>query len=236
MSSHLERAVKQLAAAFIEEVFGAIRATSLQEILEEVGPHRGVSRPHRRFRATSGALSLRDAEDTALRDALVASLSQHNGNVSAVANAMGQWRTQVRRWIQRFGLEVQRRPLRKSVILVPSVSIAEERARKQSLRLDAIADSLERHNGNRTVTARALGISRRTMHRWMLRLDREGYTFDPRDKMRDELVAQLTKLRGNESAVARAMGKERRTVHRWMKRFGLHRTSFRSLPGRFLTR
>jgi len=42
--------------------------------------------------------------DAAQRDRLVALLREHDGNVSAVARAMGKARTQVQRWLKRFGL------------------------------------------------------------------------------------------------------------------------------------
>ena len=41
----------------------------------------------------------------ALRARLVELLAQHDGNVSAVARAMGKARMQIHRWMKRFGLE-----------------------------------------------------------------------------------------------------------------------------------
>ena len=226
MSSQLEVTVSQLASDFVEQVFDAIWAASLDELVEEVARAETHSRPDARLSSAAGPRSLRDAEDSVLRDTLVASLSQHNGNVSAAAKAMGTWRTQVRRWIKRFGLDVQRLPSRWGVDHVPKVPNAEDRALAQGLRARALANSLASHNGNPTIAARSLGISRRTMYRWIRRFGLERYTSDPRDKMRDELVAQLTRLRGNASATARAMGRERRTIYRWMKRFGLESAGF----------
>ena len=46
-------------------------------------------------------------------------------------------------------------------------------------------------------------------------------------KLRDDLVAELTRTRGNVSEVARTMGKTRMQIHRWMKRFGIVPESFR---------
>jgi transcriptional regulator of acetoin/glycerol metabolism len=43
--------------------------------------------------------------DQEVRDALVASLREHRGNVSAVARAMQKDRKQIQRWIKRFGLD-----------------------------------------------------------------------------------------------------------------------------------
>jgi DNA-binding NtrC family response regulator len=44
-------------------------------------------------------------DEEALRARLVDLLSQHDGNVSAVARAMGKARMQIHRWMKRFGLE-----------------------------------------------------------------------------------------------------------------------------------
>jgi DNA-binding NtrC family response regulator len=44
------------------------------------------------------------SEDAKLRDALVAALSAHGGNVSRVAAEMGRTRMQIHRWMKRFGL------------------------------------------------------------------------------------------------------------------------------------
>jgi sigma-54 dependent transcriptional regulator, acetoin dehydrogenase operon transcriptional activator AcoR len=43
--------------------------------------------------------------DQEVRDALVATLREHRGNVSAVARAMQKDRKQIQRWIKRFGLD-----------------------------------------------------------------------------------------------------------------------------------
>jgi DNA-binding NtrC family response regulator len=43
----------------------------------------------------------------ARRDELTALLAEHGGNVSAVARALGKPRTQVQRWIKRFGLDAE---------------------------------------------------------------------------------------------------------------------------------
>jgi DNA-binding NtrC family response regulator len=49
-----------------------------------------------------------DAADPSLRAELVRLLELHDGNISAVARAMGKDRTQIRRWIRRFGLARER--------------------------------------------------------------------------------------------------------------------------------
>lgn len=46
----------------------------------------------------------KEAGSAPLREALVDSLARHEGNVSAVAREMGRTRTQIHRWIRRFGL------------------------------------------------------------------------------------------------------------------------------------
>jgi hypothetical protein len=45
------------------------------------------------------------AESEALRQRVVASLSEHGGNVTHVGEALGTSRTQVQRWLKRFGLD-----------------------------------------------------------------------------------------------------------------------------------
>ena len=46
-------------------------------------------------------------------------------------------------------------------------------------------------------------------------------------KLKDELVAALTKTKGNISEISRTMGKTRMQIHRWMKRFNLDPETFR---------
>ncbi|HSD89178.1 MAG TPA: sigma 54-interacting transcriptional regulator [Kofleriaceae bacterium] len=43
-------------------------------------------------------------EDRQIRDALVAAIGKHGGNLAAVARDLGKDRTQIRRWMKRFGL------------------------------------------------------------------------------------------------------------------------------------
>jgi DNA-binding NtrC family response regulator len=45
-----------------------------------------------------------EPEDVARRDQIVALLKEHQGNVTAVANAMGKARAQVQRWMRRYGV------------------------------------------------------------------------------------------------------------------------------------
>ncbi len=49
-------------------------------------------------------LSSLSDEDRAIRQSLVASVARHDGNLAAVARELGKDRTQVRRWMKRFGL------------------------------------------------------------------------------------------------------------------------------------
>jgi transcriptional regulator of acetoin/glycerol metabolism len=43
-------------------------------------------------------------DDAALRERLAASIQRHDGNLAAVARELGKDRTQIRRWMKRFGL------------------------------------------------------------------------------------------------------------------------------------
>jgi DNA-binding NtrC family response regulator len=45
-------------------------------------------------------------DEGALRERLVALLESHEGNVAAVARAMGKERMQIHRWARRFGLDL----------------------------------------------------------------------------------------------------------------------------------
>jgi DNA-binding NtrC family response regulator len=50
------------------------------------------------------ALPVATPEDDDLREKLVASIARHDGNLAAVARELGKDRTQIRRWMKRFGL------------------------------------------------------------------------------------------------------------------------------------
>lgn len=54
--------------------------------------------------ARRGGVQL-SAEDVVRRDQMILLLREHQGNVTAVARAMGKARVQVQRWIRRYGLE-----------------------------------------------------------------------------------------------------------------------------------
>jgi len=44
------------------------------------------------------------AEERALRDQLVAAIARNEGNLAGVAREMGKDRTQIRRWMKKFGI------------------------------------------------------------------------------------------------------------------------------------
>jgi transcriptional regulator with GAF, ATPase, and Fis domain len=56
-------------------------------------------------RALPAAARRLSPESEDLRQRVVASLSEHGGNVTHVGEAMGTSRTQVQRWLKRFGLD-----------------------------------------------------------------------------------------------------------------------------------
>lgn len=86
-----------LAAAVVLANDGRIRAEHLQREI------RDGSAPAAR---TDGPKQPEDTrgEPDALRDALVQSLTEHAGNVSEVARAMGKTRMQIHRWMRRFNI------------------------------------------------------------------------------------------------------------------------------------
>jgi transcriptional regulator with GAF, ATPase, and Fis domain len=54
---------------------------------------------------SSGADASADETQSRRRDQIVELLRTHRGNVSAVARSMGKVRSQVQRWIKRYGLD-----------------------------------------------------------------------------------------------------------------------------------
>jgi transcriptional regulator of acetoin/glycerol metabolism len=79
------------------EVGLAVAVDDRLDALGEPGPVQGKPPP-------TSAKPLSPASE-ALRQRVVASLSQHGGNVTHVGHAMGTSRTQVQRWLKRFGLD-----------------------------------------------------------------------------------------------------------------------------------
>src|SRR5262249_22168191 len=48
-----------------------------------------------------------EPDEQAQRDELHALLTEHGGNVAAVARALGKARTQIHRWVRRYGLRLE---------------------------------------------------------------------------------------------------------------------------------
>jgi transcriptional regulator of acetoin/glycerol metabolism len=63
---------------------------------------------HRRTRleSTTPAKADHEHDDDSLRVQLAAKLTEHRGNISAVARDLSKHREQVQRWIRRFGFDV----------------------------------------------------------------------------------------------------------------------------------
>jgi transcriptional regulator with GAF, ATPase, and Fis domain len=68
------------------------------------GPPSGDPAPAARAREVK--VDLTDAERE-LRDRVIEHLRRANGNVSDVARQMGKGRTQIQRWIARYGIDVE---------------------------------------------------------------------------------------------------------------------------------
>jgi hypothetical protein len=79
------------------EVGLAVAVEGRLDELGEPGPSQAKSLP-----SAAGRMS---PESDALRERVVASLSEHGGNVTHVGHALGTSRTQVQRWLKRFGLD-----------------------------------------------------------------------------------------------------------------------------------
>ncbi|WP_437283879.1 sigma 54-interacting transcriptional regulator [Sorangium sp. So ce406] len=76
--------------------------------LDHLPPPAGMTRTPTelpRLDAQPGEPQRPAAEDQARREALVRLFREHRGNISAVARAMGKGRTQIHRWIARYGIE-----------------------------------------------------------------------------------------------------------------------------------
>jgi transcriptional regulator of acetoin/glycerol metabolism len=80
---------------------GILRLANAPESLRNADHDDKVVDAERDVTPAKAALS---SEDATLRDALVAALSAHSGNVSRVAAEMGRTRMQIHRWMKRFGL------------------------------------------------------------------------------------------------------------------------------------
>ena len=100
------------------------------------------------------------------------------------------------------------------------LSVALVTSAEDLLRLDAVGDALRPAKSSRSPEEPARSETGKHS-----RVPRE-LTEDER-KLKDELVAALTKTHGNISEISRTMGKTRMQIHRWMKRFGLVPETFR---------
>jgi DNA-binding NtrC family response regulator len=83
----------------LEQCLGGAAALAAGRILPE---HLPAPVREARLPAVVAPLS---AEDERLKAEVTRLLAEHAGNVSAVARAMGKDRTQIRRWLRRFGLD-----------------------------------------------------------------------------------------------------------------------------------
>jgi hypothetical protein len=72
-------------------------------------PAAGVSHAsHRLGRGAPPARVYDGFADGAPRERVAALLEEHRGNINAIARLMGKDRTQIRRWLGRFGLDADR--------------------------------------------------------------------------------------------------------------------------------
>jgi DNA-binding NtrC family response regulator len=88
-----------LSAASILAGGGAIDLPHVPATVRQVAAERAPAPPAR------AAVEL-SAEDAELREAFLAQLREHRGNVAAVARAMGKGRMQIHRWLKRFGVDL----------------------------------------------------------------------------------------------------------------------------------
>jgi transcriptional regulator of acetoin/glycerol metabolism len=63
-------------------------------------------RPEGRGSSFPAAMANLSAEEETLRKEIVAQLTEHGGNVTRVGESMGKARTQIQRWVRRFGIDV----------------------------------------------------------------------------------------------------------------------------------
>jgi DNA-binding NtrC family response regulator len=97
------RELKQaLSTALVLATDGSIRPAHLPAGVRLVTQAR--SEPPVAVAPESQTETLED-EELRLRAVLVARMSEHRGNIAAVARAFGKMPTQVRRWLERFGLD-----------------------------------------------------------------------------------------------------------------------------------
>ena len=104
------------------------------------------------------------------------------------------------------------------------LSVALVTSSEDLLRIESVGDALKRSR----VPEESTEKERPSTRERVAAQPRAQKPLDDDDvKLRDELVAALTKTRGNISEISRTMGKTRMQIHRWMKRFGLDPETFR---------
>ncbi|HEY1813892.1 MAG TPA: sigma 54-interacting transcriptional regulator [Kofleriaceae bacterium] len=92
------RELERSLAAALAVARGRIEPAHLPQVTRERG---STPPPLERDDVDLGALSDVDRQ---IRDALAAAIARHAGNLAAVARELGKDRTQIRRWMKRFGL------------------------------------------------------------------------------------------------------------------------------------
>jgi len=100
-----------------------------------------------------------------LPDSVMNALLRHTwpGNIRELRNVverlilLGRGQTFSRAWFEE--LFAAHRTLEEAVPAAPPLSMAARRAR--------LSEVLERHKGNRTAAARELGVTRKTVHKWL---------------------------------------------------------------------
>jgi DNA-binding NtrC family response regulator len=106
------------------------------------------------------------------------------------------------------------------------LSVALVTSSEDLLRLDSVGDALKRSKSpdepDKPASDRKVESGANPKHPAPRQLSEDDL------KLKDELVAALTKTRGNISEISRTMGKTRMQIHRWMKRFGLDPETFRA--------
>jgi DNA-binding NtrC family response regulator len=107
------------------------------------------------------------------------------------------------------------------------LSVALVTSTEPLLRLESVGDALKSSRASATPTDTSEPRSQETREPSPVRSAPQRALTEEELKLKDELVAVLTKTRGNVSEISRTMGKTRMQIHRWMKRFGLDPESFR---------
>lgn len=77
-------------------------------VLAEGGPIELEHLPEPVQRALDGPAAVRESENAARREEILALLGAHRGNVTAVAKEMGKARMQVQRWLKRYAIDPER--------------------------------------------------------------------------------------------------------------------------------